>query len=122
MKKFLLATALIAALTAPAKAEMTPKDFPASADAQRWSENVLTAHVGCSVFVNALRSFSEPVRIAEQDLFVNIDNAELFGKRFLKWSDDDLAAVLRVYRDCAKLERGPTKQSGSCGCCLKFVT
>jgi nucleotide-binding universal stress UspA family protein len=34
-----------------------------------------------------------------------LDSADLFGKPVLKWSDDDIATALRVYRDCEQKER-----------------
>jgi hypothetical protein len=42
--------------------------------------------------------------IAEDNARRDVDSAELFGKCVLKWSNEDLAQVLRIYGDCIEAE------------------
>mgnify|MGYP007135469114 CR=1 FL=1 len=69
-----------------------------TADDKQWLEDFVAANGGCAAYptifgMNQLRDVKFRVR---QGQF----NIELFGRSISKWSDDDVEATLKVYRNC----------------------
>jgi DNA segregation ATPase FtsK/SpoIIIE-like protein len=82
--------------------------MPARAAENHWLEDFLAAKGGCA---NAHVWFG-PSSVPFLTTKVQVDrgniNVELFGKPLLKWTDDDIATVGRIYRGClAKLHARP---------------
>jgi hypothetical protein len=75
-----------------------PPQSKSLADDNQWLERFVTASGGCgnypTIFV--------PFQIANVRSYVQrgLLNTELFGKPIVKWSDDDIAMAVSIYRNC----------------------
>jgi flagellar biosynthesis GTPase FlhF len=74
--------------------------FAASANEKKWFETYVVANGGC----HAMTAYSEVMALPSQSVGHGVLDVDLFGKPVLKWSDDDIATVLGVYRDCEAKE------------------
>jgi flagellar biosynthesis GTPase FlhF len=69
---------------------------PVSADQKKTFATYVIAHGGCGVLEGALMTMS-PIRFQVTNGKLDVD---LYGRPVIKWSDDDIATALSVFRDC----------------------
>ena len=71
-------------------------------------QTLVAARGGCGA-INTLNIFGVRSDV-EHKLYFGETDVKLFGKPVLDWSDDDIAAAIRTYKDCwVKLEAGETR-------------
>ena len=77
--------------------------FAAAADQNNRFETYFVAHGGCktiTAYPTDIYFSRHQLGIVQNDPKRSLDEVELFGKSVLKWSDDDIATALSVFRDC----------------------
>jgi hypothetical protein len=70
---------------------------PAAAADNSWFKNYLVAHgLECRQLIEGPGELPPTLHMIENGMIRDVDKLEVFGKRALDWSDEDLAEVLQA--------------------------